>query len=264
MMTNEIIDLLLSHRSIRKYRNKAVPEEMITAIVQAGQQAAFAYQAYSILLSIEKDKHPFAAPLYFIPCVDLHKISLIMKKRGWKLRMCDLSVLFLALQDAAYMAQNIVIAAESFGLGTCYIGSVPYYADKIAIRFELPNKVFPLVGITVGYPAEDPPTRPRYPIDFTLFKERYPTLTDKEIEDAMETMDQGYLAQDYYRKAGYMIKLTEKDNEAYDFKTYGWTEHISRKLGQWEQSPERLLEQLRKRGFNLTDKNNDLPNGEKE
>jgi len=263
-MKNNVVELLMQHRSIRKYQDKEVPEETIETIIRAGQQAAFAYQAYSVLLSRDRKKHPFGAPLYFIPCVDLNKIELIMKKRGWRIRMCDLSAFLLSLQDAAYMAQNIVIAAESFGLGTCYIGSVPYFADKVAERFDLPTKVFPLVGITVGYPGENPPTRPRYPLKFTLFENTYPKLDDEMINDAMKIMDEGYLAQDYYRKAGYIIKLTEKDEENYNFDSYSWTEHISRKLGQWEQSPKILLEQLKKRGFNLLQKSDDKQSIEKE
>ena len=69
---NTVINLLLQHRSIRKYKNNIVSEDIIETIVRAGQQAAFAYQAYSVLLSRKKKKHPFHAPLYFIICVDVH------------------------------------------------------------------------------------------------------------------------------------------------------------------------------------------------
>jgi len=248
---NAVIDVLLQHRSIRTYEDKKVPDDIIETITRAGQQAAFAFQAYSVLLSRKKKKHPFHAPLYFIICVDVHKISKIMETRNWKVVMNDLSCLIWGLQDAAYMAQNMVIAAESLGLGTCYIGAVPYYADKIAERFKLPQKVFPLVGLTVGYPAEDPPTRPRYPLDFTLFEEEYPELDEEAIERAKKKMDEGYLSQDYYKKMNAKIDLIGDREEKFDYDTYGWTEHISRKLGQWQPSPEELLEQFRKRGFNI-------------
>ncbi len=248
---NTVIDVLLQHRSIRKYEDKEVPDDIIEIITRAGQQAAFAYQAYSVLLSRKKEKHPFHAPLYFIICVDVYKISKIMETRNWKIVMNDLSCLIWGLQDATYMAQNMVIAAESLGLGTCYIGAVPYYAEKIAEQFKLPQKVFPLVGLTVGYPAEDPPTRPRYPLDLTLFENEYPELSEEDIERAKKKMDDGYLAQDYYRKNNAKIDLTEDREETFNFETYSWTEHISRKLGQWQPSPEELLEQFRKRGFDI-------------
>ncbi len=251
---NQVIELLLNHKSIRKYEDKIVPDNIVRTIIKAGQQAAFAFQAYSVLLSRKKEKHPFHAPLYFIICIDLHKIGKIMEKRNWKLIMSDVSCLVLGLQDAAYMAQNMVIAAESLGLGTCYIGSVPYYADKIAENFKLPQKVFPLVGLTIGYPAENPPIRPRYPMEFVLFEDEYPEFDEKIINQSMKEMDEGYLAQDYYKNSNAKIKLIGDRDETFDYDNYSWTEHISRKLGQWGPSPQEILEQFQKRGFSLEDK----------
>ena len=248
---NQVIETLLNHKSIREYSEKEIPDGMIRTIVKAGQQAAFAYQSYSVLLSREKEKHPFKAPLYFIVCVDLNKIGKIMEKRNWQIATNDLSSFLFGIQDAAYFAQNMVIAAESLGLGTCYIGSVPYFADKIAKDFKLPKKVFPLVGITIGFPAENQPTRPRYPLDFVLFEDEYPKLDEKKIDEAMQEMDEGYLAQDYYKKANFMVKLIGERKETFTFENYSWTEHISRKLGQWDPSPEKILEQLKKCGFDL-------------
>jgi len=152
------------------------------------------------------------------------------------------------------MAQNMVIAAESLGLGTCYIGSVPYYADKIAENFKLPQKVFPLVGLTIGYPAENPPVRPRYPMEFTFFENEYPEFDEETINKAMKEMDEGYLSQDYYKDSNAKIKLIGDRVETFDFDNYSWTEHISRKLGQWGPSPQKILEQFQKRGFSLEDK----------
>ena len=254
---NTVINLLLKHRSIREYEDKEVPDNIIETITRAGQQAAFAYQAYSVLLSRKKEKHPFHAPLYFIICVDVHKIGKIMETRNWKVVMNDFSCLIWGLQDAAYMAQNMVIAAESLGLGTCYIGAVPYYADKIAEQFKLPKKVFPLVGLTVGYPAEDPPTRPRYPLDFTLFENEYPELDEDAVNLAKKKMDDGYLSQNYYKNLNAKIGLIGDRKEEFDYETYSWTEHISRKLGQWEPSSKRLLEQLKKRGFHIQETDNE-------
>ena len=129
-----------------------------------------------------------------------------------------------------------------------------FRADKIAEEYQLPERVFPLVQLTVGYPAEDPPSRPRYPIEFTLFEDKYPDLTAKMVANAMKQMDEGYLAQDYYRKAKAKIQLEgeRKDNFTYD--NYSWTEHICRKWGQWYPDSKELLNQLEKRGFNLTKK----------
>ena len=180
-----------------------------------------------------------------------------METKNWKVIMNDLSCLLMGMQDAAYMAQNMVIAAESLGLGTCYIGSVPYYADKIAERLKLPQKVFPLVGLTVGYPAENPPTRPRYPLEFVLFENEYPELDEDAINKSKKEMDDGYLSQDYYRNLNAKLGLIGDREETFNLDTYSWTEHISRKLGQWEPSTKRLLEQLEKRGFSFKDTENE-------
>ena len=72
------------------------------------------------------------------------------------------------------------------------------------------------------------------------------------VKQAMQVMDNGYLAQDYYRRANNMIPLEEGRKESFTFDDYSWTEHISRKLGQWSPSPDELLEQLGARGFKLS------------
>lgn len=245
---NETIKTLLNHKSIRKYTKEVPSEEMIHLMVQSAQQAAFAGQLGSILLSRDSSKHPFGAPLYFIFLIDIHRMELVMKKRGWKMKSSDGANMLFGMQDAAYMAQNLVVAAESLGLGTCYLGFVPFAAANLKKKYNLPDRVFPMVGVTVGFPKENPAIRPRYPLNISFFDGCYPELTDEMIEAGMKQMDEGYLAQDYYKKLNAMIKLDEKE-ETFDFATYGWTEHISRKWGQWLEDPEELLEPLRSCGF---------------
>jgi nitroreductase len=242
---------MMAHRSIRRFTKRMPADKTVRTIVRAGQQAAFAAQLYSVILTKDSAKHPFQAPLLFTICVDFHKMSLIMQRRGWQWVSNDLYGLTLGIQDACYAAQNMVLAAESLGLGTCYLGHTPFAADALAKKFKLPQRVFPLVQIVMGYPAENPPLRPRYPMDFVLFEGKYPRLTDEQIKRAMKAMDDGYLAQGYYRNAKLMLPLITGKNETFDFDTYAWTEHISRKWGQWEKSPARLRAQFNKRGFNI-------------
>jgi nitroreductase len=252
MIENPIIQTMLHRRSVRKYKPDQPPDEVVQAIVRAGQQAPFASQLYSVLLSRKKEA-PFDAPLWFIICVDLYKLERFMKLRGWKVVTNDLSLLFFGIQDAAYMAENMVIAAESLGLGSCFIGNAPYIADEIAREFKLPPRVFPLVGLVMGYPDEDFPPRPRYPLWYTLFEDQYPEFTDEQVAEAMKVMDDGYLAQGYYAKQRAKIRLEVDRKETYTYKNYSWTEHIARKWGQWYRSPKELLEQLRKRGFGMAE-----------
>lgn len=248
MATNPIIETMLNRKSIRKYTDEMPPEEVIQAVVRAGQQAPFAAQLCSVLLT-RKTGVPFRAPLLFTICVDLHRMETIMNRRGWKTVTNDMSILVFGIQDASLMAENMVIAAESFGMGSCFLGAAPYIADKIARKYKLPPRVFPLVQLVMGYPAENPPPRPRYPLNFTLFEDSYPEFSKEDIDQAMQQMDEGYLAQDYYRKGKIKIRLEAGREETFTYDNYSWTEHISRKWGQWYASPAELLAQLAKRGF---------------
>lgn len=251
-MKNVVIETMLNRKSIRRYREDAPSDEVIATIVRAGQQAPFAHQMGSLLLSRNREENPFKAPLLFTICVDSHRHERVMSKRKWRMVTNDLSLLFFGIQDASLMAQNMVIAAESLGLGSCFLGGASYRAKAIIEEYKLPARVFPLVQLTMGYPAEDPPPRPRYPIQFSLFEDEYPEFTDALVEQAMAQMDEGYLAQDYYRRMNAMIRLEEGREETFTFDNYSWTEHISRKTGQWLSSPEALLDQLAECGFHVT------------
>jgi len=251
MELNETIKNLMSHRSIRKYKTEPPPDDILETIVRAGQQAAFVSQLYSVLMSRDAEYNPYYSPWYFVVCVDIHKLELMAQERDWEIVTNDLSLLFYGIQDACYMAQNMVAAAESLGLGTCYLGGPPYMADRVAEKFDLPERVFPVVGVAMGYPDEDPAVRPRYPINYVLFEEKYPDLDSPRVREAMKTMDEGYLSQDYYRNLGAKLEIESDRKESFTLDNYSWTEHICRKWGQWYKSPEDLLKQLDKRGFNL-------------
>jgi len=251
MIHNPIIDTLMQRKSIRNYTAEQPTEEVLETIVRAGQQAPFAYQLGSLLLSRDTSKNPFNAPLLFTICVDMHRFELIMARRGWEIKANDLSVLILGIQDAALMAENMVIAGESLGLGSCFLGGWPYYAKKLIKQYRLPRRVFPLVGLVMGYPATNPPVRPRYPMEYHLFEDEYPDLDSAAVQRAMEEMDEGYLAQDYYRKANYIIPLQGEREEIFTFDNYSWTEHISRKLGLWQKNPRSILAAFKACGFRL-------------
>src|SRR5512143_4122085 len=112
MLANPVIDTMLNRKSIREYTDESPSDEVLSTIVRAGQQAPFAYQLCSLLLSRNKKKNPFHAPLYFIVCVDSHRFELIMARRNWRRAQNDLSLLLFGIQDATLMAENMVIAAE--------------------------------------------------------------------------------------------------------------------------------------------------------
>lgn len=250
MIDNPVIQTMLSRKSIRKYKADMPPDEVLETVVRAGQQAPFASQLCSLLLKRDPEENPYNAPFFFIICVDSHRWELIMDKRDWKMNCDDMLLLLLGMQDAALMAENMVIAGESLGLGSCFLGGIPFHSKELIKNFKLPIRVFPMVGLTMGYPAENPPTRPRYPIEFVLFEDEYPHLESDLVCKSMEVMDEGYLNQDYYRKLEAMIPLQGDRQETFDYKTYSWTEHICRKWGQ-SLFPGTLHKHFKRYGFNI-------------
>lgn len=250
MIENAVISSMLNRKSVRKYKTDKPSDEVVDAVVRAGQQAPFASQLYSILLT-RKKKAPFGAPLWFIICVDLYKLERFMKIRGWDVVSNDVTMLLFGLQDAAYAAENMVVAAESLGMGSCYLGVIPERVKPIVKQFKLPKRVFPLVELVMGYPDEEFPPRPRYPMSFTLFEDKYPELTDEQVREAMQVMDDGYLSQGYYVKQKAKIRLMSKKKDTFTYDDYSWTEHISRKWGQWYPSPNKMLKALKDQGFDL-------------
>ena len=144
MIRNPVIEAMMNRKSIRAYTDQEPTDEVIETVVRAGQQAPFAYQMGSLLLSRNQEQNPFNAPLFFIVCVDSHRMETVMEERNWTMVNNDLSLLLLGIQDAALMAENMVIAAESLGMGSCFLGGIPYRAKQIIDEYQLPNRVFQL------------------------------------------------------------------------------------------------------------------------
>jgi hypothetical protein len=92
-----------------------------------------------------------------------------------------------------------------------------------------------------------------------LFEDAYPELSEELVARAMQEMDEGYLKQDYYRKLDAMLELEGGQEETYTYDSYSWTEHMSRKWGQWFRSADELLEQLRICGFEISTGSKETP-----
>ncbi|MBC8331231.1 MAG: nitroreductase family protein [Anaerolineae bacterium] len=251
MIENSVIEYMLNRKSIRSYTDEMPSEEVIQTIVRAGQQAPFASQLGSVLMTRDLKNNPFHAPILFIICVDVYRWERIMARCGWTMVAEDLLLILLGMQDATLMAENMVMAAESLGLGSCFLGEIPYNAEEIIEQYKLPPRVFPMVGLTMGYPAESPPPRPRYPLEFVLFEDEYPIFDDELVQRSMDIMDEGYRAQDYYSDSKAMIGLLGDREETFNYDTYGWSEHICRKWGQ-NLFPRDLLARFERCGFDLS------------
>ena len=187
---NETIETLLSHRTVRSYLPKAVPESAVRLAVAAAQSAPSSsnLQAWSVvavedegrkarLNTVAGTQRQIAqAPLLLVWLADLSRPRTIAAGQGASAEGLDYVESFLlAVIDAALAAQNAVVALESQGLGTCYIGAIRNDPEVVARELELPDGVFPVFGLTVGYPDPAAPAavKPRLPQTTVLHRERY-------------------------------------------------------------------------------------------
>lgn len=187
---NETIETLLSHRSVRSYLPKPVPESAVRLAVAAAQSAPSSsnLQAWSVV-AVEDEarkarlnavagtqRQITQAPLLLIWLADLSRPRNIAANQGSPAEGLDYVESFLlAVIDAALAAQNAVAALESLGLGTCYIGAIRNDPEVVARELELPDGIFPVFGLTVGYPDPAIPAavKPRLPQTSVLHRERY-------------------------------------------------------------------------------------------
>ena len=112
--------------------------------------------------------------------------------------------------DVALFAQNVVVAAESEGLGICYIGALRNDPQQVSELLQLPDNVYPVFGLCLGYPDQDPECKPRLPLDAVLMEEQYQPVNEALIAGYDETM------RDYYqrRTAGRLDREWSEDMSA--------------------------------------------------
>lgn len=225
---NPVIELLQSHRSIRKFKPEPVAEEMIRSIVAAGQCASTSnfVQAYTIIRvkdpAVRKQiaelagPQPWveACPLFLVFCADLNRSELACRMNDREMVQGYTEQFIIATVDVALAAQNTMIAAESLGLGGVYIGGIRNNPQKICDLLRIPDHVYPVFGMCLGYPNDDPKRKPRLPLEAVLKTDRY---TDGEDAARISAYDQ--VCREYYNK---------RDGSARDDT---WTRQISEMMG---------------------------------
>jgi len=189
------LNTLLEHRSIRQYKNEPVSESTLEQILTAASRGATTgnMQIYSIIVTKDEARRKALCPLHFgqkmveqAPvvltfCADLNRFHKWCEARQAE-RSYDNFLWFCnGTIDAVIAAQNAVIAAESFGLGTCYLGTTTYMAPQIIDFFKLPEGVVPVTTVVLGYPAENPPLTDRLPLEAVIHNETYSDYTPEAI-----------------------------------------------------------------------------------
>jgi len=197
---NETIRLMQNHVTVRKYTGEPIPREHLTEILRAAQGAASSHfvQAYSIVHVTDQDKknkiaelsrnpHVAACSDFLLFCGDYKRLEHACRKHGVNIDHDHLDYFIVAVTDTALIAQNAITAAESLGYGGCFIGGVRNNPGPISELVGLPDKVFPLFGLTLGVPAVINEVKPRLPLEAILHENtydetKYPALLDQYDE----------------------------------------------------------------------------------
>jgi nitroreductase len=245
-----VVDLLLDHRSVRSYRPDPLPDGALELIVAAAQSAATSsnLQTWSVVAVTDPavkahcaafaggQKHIEECPVFLLFLADLARLNRVADAAGIPPRGNDTFEMFLvAAVDASLAAQNAVIAAESLGLSTVYIGGMRNRPEETAALVGLPPACAVVFGLCLGYAAEgrEGSVKPRLPQEAVLHRERY----DLAGQDAAIARYNAAMAEFYVR---------EKMNV-----NAPWTVHSSKRVAGPEglQGRHVLMQALRRMGF---------------
>jgi FMN reductase (NADPH) len=205
---NPTIDLIRSHRSIRKYKPDPVTREQLQAILESAQMASSSsnVQAYSVVGVTDPDmKKQLAAlvggqayveqcPLFLVWCADLHRLREACDLQGVDMVHGTIENFIVTNVDVALAAQNAAIAAESLGLGVVYIGGIRNNPREVSDLLQLPELVYPVFGMCVGTPDQEPGIRPRLAMSAIYHENTYNVEKTREaIADYDDVTHQYYL-----------------------------------------------------------------------
>lgn len=240
----DVVELMKSHRSIRKFTEDPIDQALVEDLIRAGQGAAtssFIQGCTVIQVSQGERRERLAelgnnqayiaeAPVFLVFCADMHRHKIACEMTDAPMLSGFTEQFLTAAVDCGLFAQSVVVGAESRGLGICYIGALRNQPREVAELLELPELTFPVFGLCLGYPAQDPEVKPRLPLSVVLKQETYTDEGDKETLAEYDERVRTY----YKTRTG-----GQKD--------MSWTEQISGML-QKEARPH-MLPFLQERGF---------------
>lgn len=219
---NSVLDLLKSHRSIRKFKEQAIDAGLFESLILAGQAAATSsfLQGATIVRITDPEKRSKIAKLaggqsyvesaaeFLMFCADLKRAGNYCLEYGKPFEGDFTEHFIIATVDVALMAQSLVTAAESEGLGICYIGGIRNDPAQVSELLELPKGVYPVFGLCLGYPDQNPEVKPRLPISVIVKQEVYNEEGDKEA-----IVDYDEKIREYYKTrtgGGHGVSWTEQ------------------------------------------------------
>lgn len=210
---NEVIRQLYDRKSVRVFTDQEIREDIVQEILMAAAMAPTAgnQQLYTILritdpdslrrLADSCDHQPFIAEgkLVLVFCADCLKWYEAFRLAGCSPRRPGEGDLLLAVDDALIAAQNAVTAAQSYGIGSCYIGDIMENIEEQRDILGLPDYVFPAALLVFGYPTQQQKERPkprRADLSYIVHENRYRLMGEEELramfgkEDHKDDYDQ--------------------------------------------------------------------------
>ncbi|WP_235827142.1 NADPH-dependent oxidoreductase [Actinomyces culturomici] len=188
---NPTIAAQMGHRTIRAFTEEPLNADELTTLFEVARHTAsssFLQQTTIIRVTdpeVREQLHLASGQPYvggdrgelLVFVADQYRNSRIRAEAGVDdapLRTANLFVT--AVHDALLAAQNVVVAAESMGLGTCYLGSILADPRRVIDALALPELTFPIVGLLIGHPAQSPQYKPRLPLAATVAENAYPRV----------------------------------------------------------------------------------------
>jgi len=191
---NRVMRLLRSHRSIRKFTGEPVADSLIQEIIRCGQAAATSSNLQATTVIRVRDAavrgemarlaggqtYVSTAGAFLVFCADLNRSRRACEMQGGNFAEGMTEHFIIATVDVALFAQNCAVAAESAGLGICYIGGIRNDPERMSALLDLPDQIYPVFGFCLGYPAQDPEVKPRLPLAVVLKEGRYQNDDDPD------------------------------------------------------------------------------------
>lgn len=246
-----LMQQMRAHRSIRSYKPDPLPDGMLEAIVSSAQMASTSsfLQQYSVVAIEDRERkerlavlcgnqeHIRQCPVLLVFCADLHRLKLVCEREGTNIQTEYVEAFLIAAVDAALLSQNVALAAESLGLGIVYIGAIRNHPAAVVAELALPDLVFPVTGMCLGYPAEAPDLKARLPLPAVLHREQY---SADAMRPHLDTYDADVVNQTMFRS----LETGE---------VYGWMARAARRVAYSDPASLRVEvgRVLREQGFGL-------------
>jgi nitroreductase len=196
LQKKERMESLKQRRTIRKYQQKDISADLLNDLLETSFRASTVgnMQVYSVIVTRDSERKAKLAPAHFNQpmvqaapvvltfCIDLRRFSKWCEQRKAEPGYNNFEWFVTGSVDALLVAQTFCVAAEEKGLGICYLGTTTYNPQMIIEALELPELVFPITTVTVGWPEEIPAQVDRLPLEAIVHKETYHDYTSADID----------------------------------------------------------------------------------